>query len=94
MNFFDLRGVVVAVIGGTGVLGGAIAKGLAGHGAMVGILGRNQSRGANVSANISEAGGTAGFVECNALNVESLECAHHSLQKQFGKRNGSRWFAR
>ncbi len=84
MNFFDLRGVVVAVIGGTGVLGGAIAKGLAGHGATVGILGRNQSRGVNVCTNIDEAGGTAGFVECNALNVDSLECAHHTLQKQFG----------
>jgi NAD(P)-dependent dehydrogenase (short-subunit alcohol dehydrogenase family) len=84
MNFFDLRGVVVAVIGGTGVLGGAIAKGLAGHGATVGILGRNQSRGMDVCTNIGEAGGTAGFVGCNALNVDSLECAQHSLQKQFG----------
>ena len=84
MNYFDLRGVVVAVIGGTGVLGSAIAKGLAGHGAIVGILGRNQDRGFNVCSDIVEAGGTADFVKCNALDVDSLEFARKTLQKQFG----------
>lgn len=84
MNYFDLRGVVVAVIGGTGVLGSAIAKGLAGHGAIVGILGRNQDRGFNVCSDIVEAGGTVDFVKCNALDVDSLEFARKTLQKQFG----------
>ena len=84
MNYFDLRGVFVAVIGGTGVLGSAIAKGLAGHGAIVGLLGRNQDRGLNVCSDIVEAGGTAVFVKCNALDVDSLELARKTLQEQFG----------
>ena len=84
MNYFDLKSVVVAVIGGTGVLGGAIAKGLAGHGAIVGILGRDQGRGFSVCSDIVKAGGTAEFVECNAMNIESLEYAQSVLHEKFG----------
>ena len=44
MNLFDLSDNVAVVIGGTGVLGGAIARGLAAHGAQVAVWGRDQSR--------------------------------------------------
>ena len=39
-NLFDIKGYVVAITGGTGVLGRAIAKYLALNGAKVIILGR------------------------------------------------------
>jgi NAD(P)-dependent dehydrogenase (short-subunit alcohol dehydrogenase family) len=42
MNLFDLTGERAVVIGGTGVLGGAIAHGLAAAGAHVTVLGRTQ----------------------------------------------------
>ena len=45
MPLFNLRHEVAAVIGGTGVLGGAMAAGLAAAGARVGVLGRNHERG-------------------------------------------------
>jgi nucleoside-diphosphate-sugar epimerase len=45
VNLFDLMGEIATVIGGTGVLGGAIAEGLALAGAKVAVLGRNQNRG-------------------------------------------------
>ncbi|MFL6517837.1 MAG: gluconate 5-dehydrogenase, partial [Bacillus sp. (in: firmicutes)] len=40
-NLFDLSGKVAVAIGGNGVLGSAMAKGLASQGAKVAIVGRN-----------------------------------------------------
>jgi NAD(P)-dependent dehydrogenase (short-subunit alcohol dehydrogenase family) len=72
---FDLTGEVAVVLGGTGVLGGALASGLAQAGAGVAVLGRNAARGeARVEA-ISAAGGTAFFKEADASNRSSLEAA-------------------
>ena len=44
-DLFDLTGVTAAVIGGTGVLGGAMAVALGAAGAKVAVLGRNEQRG-------------------------------------------------
>jgi NAD(P)-dependent dehydrogenase (short-subunit alcohol dehydrogenase family) len=61
MKLFDLSGEVAVVIGATGVLGGAMAQGLAEAGAKVAVLGRNPDRGqARVKTN-KGAGGTAAF---------------------------------
>jgi NAD(P)-dependent dehydrogenase (short-subunit alcohol dehydrogenase family) len=40
MDLFDLSGCVAAVIGGTGVLGGALCHGLGDAGAAVAVMGR------------------------------------------------------
>ena len=45
MDLFNLAGEVAVVLGATGVLGGAIAEGLAAGGAKVAVLGRNAERG-------------------------------------------------
>ena len=44
-ELFSLKDEVAVVIGATGVLGGALAEGLAGTGAKVAVLGRNEERG-------------------------------------------------
>ena len=44
-DLIDLESEVAVVIGGTGVLGGAMAEAVAAHGARVAILGRNEDRG-------------------------------------------------
>ena len=74
-NLFDLTGETAVVIGATGVLGGALAEGLAAAGAQVAVLGRNEDRGlARVKA-IEAAGGEAAFLEdgvdfCGVFEVE------------------------
>lgn len=82
-DLFDLSGEVAMVIGATGVLGGAIAEGLAAHGAQVAVLGRNEERGqARVDA-ITAAGGTACFLHCDASDKESLEAALAATCEQY-----------
>ena len=44
-KLFSLEGQVVVVIGGTGVLGGALCEGLAQAGAHVVVAGRSEARG-------------------------------------------------
>jgi NAD(P)-dependent dehydrogenase (short-subunit alcohol dehydrogenase family) len=44
-TLFNLSGETAVVIGATGVLGGALADGLASAGAKVAVLGRNAERG-------------------------------------------------
>jgi NAD(P)-dependent dehydrogenase (short-subunit alcohol dehydrogenase family) len=63
MNLFDLTGETAVVIGGTGVLGGAIAHGLAEAGAQVIVIGRTQRS-------------QLPFVAADATDADSLRRAH------------------
>jgi NAD(P)-dependent dehydrogenase (short-subunit alcohol dehydrogenase family) len=84
MSLFDLSGEVAVVIGATGVLGGALAEGLAGAGAKVAVLGRNEKRGqARVKA-IQAKGGQAAFFSCDALVRSSLAHAGKEIETQLG----------
>ena len=81
---FDLSDAVAVVIGATGVLGGAIAEGLAQAGARVALLGRNATRGRARVERVQAAGGTAKFWVVDALQRESLAAAHAEIQKSLG----------
>jgi NAD(P)-dependent dehydrogenase (short-subunit alcohol dehydrogenase family) len=84
MQLFDLTGEVAVVIGGTGVLGGALAEGLAEAGAKVAVLGRNAERGnARVKA-IKAKAGRAAFFACDAISRGSLTEAHEKLERKLG----------
>ena len=84
MNLFDLTGEVAVVIGGTGVLGGALAEGLASAGAAVAVVGRNAERGLARVAAIEKAGGRAVFVAADAIDREQLKAAHASIRASLG----------
>ncbi len=56
-KLFSLKDRVAVVTGGSGVLGGAMAKGLALAGARVVVLGRNEARASAVVADITANGG-------------------------------------
>jgi len=83
-NLFDLTGDVALVIGATGVLGGAIAEGLAAAGASVAVLGRSQERGAACVARITAAGGKAAFFHADATQAASLATAHREVDATLG----------
>ncbi|MCW5555024.1 MAG: SDR family oxidoreductase [Verrucomicrobiae bacterium] len=84
MKLFDLSGDVAVVIGGTGVLGGALAQGLADAGARIAVVGRNAERGqARVQA-IAASGGHAEFFGADAESRSSLAAAHRQIAAALG----------
>ncbi|MCL4861499.1 MAG: SDR family oxidoreductase [Caldilineaceae bacterium] len=82
---FSLAGKVAVVTGGTGVLGGAMAHGLAAAGARVGILGRRASRAGEVAASIAARGGEAMPLPADALDRAQLETARGDLLDRWGR---------
>ncbi len=83
-NLFDLKDEIAVVIGATGVLGGALAEGLAAAGATVAILGRNRDRGEGCAKRIKDAGGSAEFFAADATDAASLADAHHQVESRLG----------
>lgn len=71
-ELFDLTGLHAVVVGGTGVLCGAMADGLAAAGASVVVVGRNAEKGAARVQAITEAGGSARFVAAEATSRDDL----------------------
>ncbi len=84
MSLFDLKGEVVVVIGGTGVLGGALAEGLAAAGAAVAVVGRNVERGDARAKAIRDAGGRALFAQADAVNRDDLRRTHSVIREALG----------
>jgi NAD(P)-dependent dehydrogenase (short-subunit alcohol dehydrogenase family) len=78
-DLFDLSSEVAVVIGATGVLGGALAEGLAAAGASVAILGRNEERGHARADAICNAGRQAEFFVADAMDRKSLAEAHRAI---------------
>ena len=83
-ELFSLDGNVAIVIGGTGVLGGAMAEALAQAGANVVVMGRNEERGAARVSAIEAAGGKALFQKGDALDRSSLEAARKAIEDKVG----------
>jgi len=84
IHLFDLTNEVAVVIGATGVLGGALADGLAAAGAKVAVLGRNAERGEARAQAIRTAGGSAQFFPADAIDRASLHSAHEAVAAAFG----------
>ena len=84
MSLFDCSGEIALVIGATGVLGGAIAEGLAKAGAKVLVGGRNEERGAARVAAIEAAGGQAAFVKIDASDRSAVEAARDAIEAEHG----------
>jgi NAD(P)-dependent dehydrogenase (short-subunit alcohol dehydrogenase family) len=83
-TLFDITNEVAVVIGATGVLGGALADGLAAAGAKVAVLGRNAERGEARAEAIRTAGGSARFFSADAIDRASLHAAHEAVAAALG----------
>ncbi len=83
-DLFDLKDEVAVVVGGTGVLGGAMAEALAGAGARVAVVGRSAERGQERVRRIEAAGGRALFQGADALDRDSLASARDAIVRQWG----------
>jgi NAD(P)-dependent dehydrogenase (short-subunit alcohol dehydrogenase family) len=84
-ELFSLDGQVAIVTGGTGVLGGAMARGLAQAGARVGVLGRRRAQAEQVVAAIEQAGGEALALPADVLQREQLEAARDAVLERWGR---------
>jgi NAD(P)-dependent dehydrogenase (short-subunit alcohol dehydrogenase family) len=83
-GLFDLSGEVAVVIGATGVLGGAIAVGLAEAGATIAVVGRHAQRGTQCAERINAAGGKAVFVSADVTRPAELTAAHARIRDELG----------
>src|SRR5262249_26309458 len=75
---------VAVVLGGTGILGGAMAEALAAAGARVAVAGRNAERGQERVRAIEAAGGRALFQGADALDRNSLLRARDAILQHWG----------
>ncbi|WP_373056630.1 SDR family oxidoreductase [Zunongwangia sp. H14] len=80
----NLKDKVAVVTGGNGVLGGAIAMGLAKNGVKVGIMGRSEDTVQEKVQEIKQAGGKAVALVADVLDKEKLTAAREAIEKEFG----------
>lgn len=72
MNLFDLSGKTALVIGGNGVLGSAIAEGLAEHGARVAIAGRDAEKANRVVEGLRATGADTEAFQVDVTEKKSI----------------------
>jgi NAD(P)-dependent dehydrogenase (short-subunit alcohol dehydrogenase family) len=83
-SMYSLEGQVAIVTGGAGVLGGAMARALAGAGARVGVLGRNRERAERVASELEALGGDAMALTADVLDRDALESARDIVVGRWG----------
>lgn len=84
-KLFSLQGKVAIVTGGAGVLGGAMAHGLAAAGAKIGILDRRAEKAAQTVAALCAAGGMAMALPADVLDRDQLNVARDQILAQWGR---------
>ena len=84
-SLFTLKDKVAIVTGGAGVLGSAMARGLAGAGARIAVLGRTASKVERQADAIQAAGGDAIGLVADVLNQDQLEKARTAVLHKWGR---------
>ncbi|MEM7380030.1 MAG: SDR family oxidoreductase [Bacteroidota bacterium] len=83
-SLFNLNSKVIVITGGTGVLGSAMAKYLAGEGATVVVIGRSETTAKALVDEIIGGGGKASYITANVTNEADLQAVKESLSTAFG----------
>jgi NAD(P)-dependent dehydrogenase (short-subunit alcohol dehydrogenase family) len=84
-RIFDLSDRVAVVTGATGVLGSALAIGLARAGAKVGILGRRSEAAEATSAAIREYDGQSLCLTADVLDVAALQASKRAILESWNR---------
>jgi len=87
-NNYSLKGKVIIVTGGTGILGNAFVNGIAKAGGTVGILGRNKQVAEERANLITAKGGQAIALEADVLNEAQLKDSLKKVLDTFGRLDG------
>lgn len=87
-ELFSVREKVIVITGGTGILGGCIARYLASEGALIVVLGRRLDAGAKIVSQIKEDDGEAIFFKTDVLNVELLNENLQDILLEYGRVDG------
>jgi NAD(P)-dependent dehydrogenase (short-subunit alcohol dehydrogenase family) len=87
-NNFSLKGKVIVVTGGTGILGKSFVNGIVEAGGTVGILGRNQQVAEERAAAINAKGGQAIALVADALDEAALVAAKDKVLAAYGRIDG------
>jgi NAD(P)-dependent dehydrogenase (short-subunit alcohol dehydrogenase family) len=84
-SLFDLTGRVAVVVGGTGVLCGRMAEGLAAAGAAVVLVGRDGAKARPTIDAVTAAGGSASFIACDATDRQAIEALRDRVLREQGR---------
>ncbi len=83
-EIFSLKNKTAIITGGTGVLGSALAKGLAFAGATVVIVGRRKDAAENLAAELNQANHRAIGLPADVLKRDELISVKDKVLKEFG----------
>ncbi|HEY1664001.1 MAG TPA: SDR family oxidoreductase [Verrucomicrobiae bacterium] len=84
-ELFSLKGKVAVVIGGTGVLCGEMAEGMAAAGAAIALVGRDAAKARARIDSIAKGGGKAEFFSCDTTSKTALEKLLADVLAKFGR---------
>jgi NAD(P)-dependent dehydrogenase (short-subunit alcohol dehydrogenase family) len=87
-NKYSLKGKVIVVTGGTGILGNSFVNGIVEAGGTVGILGRNKTVANERADVINKNGGKALALVADVLNENELLSAQKQILDAFGRLDG------
>lgn len=85
LSLFDLGGRVAVVTGGNGGIGRSLALGLAGAGASVAIIGRNDDKNERVLDELRTNGNTAVAISLDITHRDELEPAMRRIERELGR---------
>jgi NAD(P)-dependent dehydrogenase (short-subunit alcohol dehydrogenase family) len=85
-DFADLKGKVGVLTGGTGVIGGALARALASAGVKLVVAGRDRTKAEGIAKEVAnETGGTVIGLGFDVLDRASLETARAEIHQRLGQ---------
>lgn len=83
-EFFDISGKVIAITGGTGVLGTSMVEYLAAHGAHVAVMARNIEKGNRLIRKVKDEGGEAIFLQTEVTDETVLKQNAQEIAGKYG----------